>query len=81
MKYLVSGQVLDTHCNAAFIKQVLPRLFRPVAPGSVGTVEEKQTLFACWEILCAFLLSADFFRINFCKKKYVFGIPSECQTV
>ena len=33
--------MLDTHCNAAFMKQVLPRLFRPVAPGSVGTVKRK----------------------------------------
>lgn len=36
VKYCVSGQVLETHCTAAFIKQVLPRLLSPVAPFSVG---------------------------------------------
>ena len=36
-KYWVRGQVLETHCRAAFMKQVLPRLFRPVAPLMVGT--------------------------------------------
>ena len=36
-KYWVRGQVLETHCRAAFMKQVLPRLLRPVAPLMVGT--------------------------------------------
>ena len=33
--------MLETHCKAAFMKQVLPRLFNPVAPGSVGTIQQK----------------------------------------
>ena len=37
------GQVLETHCRAAFIKQVLPRLLRPVAPLMVGT-EDRQAV-------------------------------------
>ena len=36
-------------------------------------------LFAYWEILHAFLLSADFFKINFFKK-FFWGISFECQT-
>lgn len=39
MKYCVRSLVLLTHCNAAFIKQVLPKLFRPVAPFSAGTMK------------------------------------------
>ena len=35
--------MLDTHCKAAFMKHVFPRLFNPVAPGSVGT--GKETIF------------------------------------
>lgn len=31
-KYIVSGFVLLTACRAAFMKQVLPRLWSPVAP-------------------------------------------------
>jgi hypothetical protein len=37
IKYCVNGHVLDTHCTAAFIKHVFPRLFKPVAPLCVGT--------------------------------------------
>lgn len=37
IKYKVNACVLLTHCNAAFMKHVLPRLFKPVAPRSVGT--------------------------------------------
>ena len=37
--------MLDTHCKAAFMKQVFPRLFNPVAPGSVGTDKETDTIF------------------------------------
>lgn len=42
MKYSVRSLVLLTHCNAAFIKQVLPKLFRPVAPFSAGTMKFKK---------------------------------------
>lgn len=31
-KYLVIGSVLDKHCKAALIKQVLPRFFNPQSP-------------------------------------------------
>lgn len=37
MKYCVRGWVLLRHCSAEFIKQVLPKLLRPVAPFSVGS--------------------------------------------
>ena len=37
-------RVLLTHCSAEFIKQVLPRLFKPVAPRSVGTERIRQLL-------------------------------------
>ena len=36
--------------------------------------------FACWEILHAFLSSADFFQ-NQLFRKILSGLPSECQTV
>ena len=36
VKYCVRTCVLLTHCNDAFIKQVFPKLFKPVAPFSVG---------------------------------------------
>ena len=36
--------MFDTHCKAAFMKQVFPRLFNPVAPGSVGTDKETDTI-------------------------------------
>ncbi len=32
MKYFVRGAVLLKHCNAEFIKQVLPRLLKPHCP-------------------------------------------------
>ena len=39
-------------------------------------------VFAYWEIVHAFLSSADFFKINFFeKKKKISGTPSEFQTV
>ena len=31
-KYIIRGGVLDKHCKALFIKQVLPRLVRPTNP-------------------------------------------------
>ena len=36
VKYCVRACVLLTHCSDAFMKQVLPKLFKPVAPFSVG---------------------------------------------
>ena len=37
VKYCVRGWVLLRHCSAEFMKHVLPRLLRPVAPFSVGS--------------------------------------------
>lgn len=37
MKYRVRGCVLLTHWMLEFMKQVFPRLLKPVAPFSVGT--------------------------------------------
>lgn len=39
MKYVVKMKVLLIHCRAEFMKQVLPRLLRPVAPRSIGTAD------------------------------------------
>lgn len=41
MKYSVRGLVLLTHWMLEFMKQVFPRLLRPVAPFSVGTAADK----------------------------------------
>jgi len=43
VKYVVSMKVLLIHCRAEFMKQVLPRLFSPVAPRSIGTKHQHST--------------------------------------
>lgn len=43
-KYWVKGRVLETACRAAFMKHVLPKLWRPVAPGGRQMVGRRSTL-------------------------------------
>lgn len=62
--------VLLMHCRAEFIKHVLPRLFNPVAPRSVGTKAEYR-----YDVLSIFILRP---QIRLKIKKYHVLSYSEC---